>query len=194
MSVERVSPELARPSWLPSWAVASRERVEHMARVGSLLESWATALGLPPAEVACWRDSGRLHDSMRDADEPTLRSLTQDHDSPVPLLHGPATAVRLAADGETRAELLSAVRFHTVGCADWGRLGRALFMADYLDPGRAFDREGRARLTRAMPEHFDSVFCQVMRARLEWLLGERLSISGQTLELWNRVCATGVGE
>lgn len=172
--------------WLPAWAQVSAQRLAHIERVAALLDGWAGTLGLDAAERAAWGDAARWHDALRDAPEATLRELTGDRASPAALLHGPAAASRLAADGEQREPLLAAIRWHTVGCAEWGRVGRALFLADYLEPGRRFDRERRAFLARQLPHDFDGVFREVLRDRLGWALREGRTLFPATVELWNR--------
>ena len=175
------------PLALPAWAVVSPKRREHIARVTALLERWAAELALTPAEAAAWRDAGRLHDALRDLDEPRLRALAGDDAADVNVLHGPAAAARLAADGEARAELLEAVRHHTLGSATWGRVGRALYMADYLEPGRKFAQADRAFLVAHAPHDFDGVFRQVVRQRLEWTLREGKPLHATTVAMWNAV-------
>lgn len=173
---------------LPDWACVSDKRLAHIQRVTDLLDAWARALDLPRAEASAWHDAGRCHDALRDADEPTLRALAGDAaDFTVEMLHGPAAAERLRRDGETRTDLLDAVRFHTVGSASWGRLGRALYMADYLEPGRKFSRADRAFLAEQVPKDFDATFRQVLRARLEWSLREGMRLYPQAVALWNTV-------
>jgi HD superfamily phosphohydrolase YqeK len=103
------------------------------------------------------------------------------------MLHGPAAAARLEADGERRTELLDAIRFHTVGSSRWDRLGRALYMADYLEPGRKFSRTDRAYLAAQVPHDFDATFRQVLRARLEWSLREGMRLFPEAVALWNMV-------
>ncbi len=173
---------------MPPWARVSEKRLEHIARVTALLDEWATALHLAPADAERWHDAGRLHDALRDAPERELRALA----GAVPgygidMLHGPAAAARLAADGEQRADLLDAIRHHTVGSTRWGRLGRALYMADYLEPGRKFSRADRAYLAAQVPHDFETTFRQVLRARLEWSLREGLRLFPEAVELWDAV-------
>jgi 2-amino-4-hydroxy-6-hydroxymethyldihydropteridine diphosphokinase len=103
------------------------------------------------------------------------------------MLHGPAAAARLAAAGEQRTSVLDAVRYHTVGCATWDRAGRALYMADFLEPGRSFGLADRAFLTANVPHDFDGVFRQVVRQRLEWALREGNVLYHESVELWNSV-------
>ena len=178
---------------LPPWAKVGEKRRAHIARVTALLDAWAGELRLSPAEAAAWHDAGRLHDALRDAPEPELRALTSGgsssgasaDDLPAEMLHGPAAATMLEREGERRADLLDAVRWHTVGSAGWGRLGRALFMADYLEPGRKFSQGDRAFLAARVTTDFDGVFGQVVRQRLEWSLREGKRLFPETVALWN---------
>ncbi|CAN5859661.1 bis(5'-nucleosyl)-tetraphosphatase (symmetrical) YqeK [soil metagenome] len=171
---------------LPDWAQVGDKRRAHISRVTALLDAWAKAMKLTRAQRTDWRDAGRLHDALRDAPEVLLRSLAGDLPGfSVEMLHGPAAAERLIADGETRAELVDAIRYHTVGSPAWGRLGRALYMADYLEPGRKFSRADRAYLAAQVPRDFDATFRQVVRARLEWSLREGMQLYPQTVQLWN---------
>ena len=71
-------------------------------RVTALLDRWATDMHLDAVEAAAWHDAGRLHDALRDAPEADLRAVVPDPALPCGVLHGPAAAVRLAADGERR--------------------------------------------------------------------------------------------
>jgi 2-amino-4-hydroxy-6-hydroxymethyldihydropteridine diphosphokinase len=173
---------------LPRWARVSDKRLEHIGRVTALLDEWARALALPTTEAQEWHDAGVFHDALRDAPEAELRSLAGELPGyTVDMLHGPAAAARLEADGERRTELLDAVRYHTVGSSGWGRLGRALYMADYLEPGRKFSRGDRAYLASQVPHDFNATFRQVLRARLEWSLREGMRLFPEAVALWNTV-------
>jgi HD superfamily phosphohydrolase YqeK len=172
---------------LPRWAVVSERRHEHISRVTRLLEQWADAMDVSEAEQKEWVDAGRLHDALRDADEAMLRTLSGDAHAPVDILHGPAAARRLADGGETRADVLDAIRWHTLGNPAWKRTGRALFMADFLEPGRKFMTAERAWLAEMVPGDFDGVFRQVVKTRLEWSLREGKGLHPETVALWNTV-------
>src|SRR5919197_6218073 len=122
----------------PAWAQVTPERRAHIERVAALLGQWADALRTPAAERQRWLKAAYLHDALRDA--PVIPADA--------LAHGPAAADRAAAEGETDRGVLDAVRYHTVGYAGWDDVGRMLYLADYLEPGRDFDRAGRAALAR----------------------------------------------
>lgn len=172
---------------LPSWAQVSERRRAHIERVTALLERWAPHVARDAEEARAMRDAGLLHDALRDAPESELRALSDDPRSPTELLHGPAAATLLARLGETRGEVLSAVRWHTLGSAEWGRVGRALYMADFLEPGRKFAAADRRFLAEHVPIDFDGVFRQVLRMRLEWSLREGQELFPHAVALWNAV-------
>jgi HD superfamily phosphohydrolase YqeK len=170
---------------LPPWAQVSEKRRGHIVRVTSLLATWADAMRISAAERAAWLDAGRFHDALKDAPDDELRALVGDVAYEPQMLHGPAAAAYLERLGERRTSLLDAVRYHTVGYLDWDRTGRALYMADFLEPGRKFSQRDRAFLAAQVPHDFDGVFRQVVRARLEWSLHEGHSLFPETVALWN---------
>jgi HD superfamily phosphohydrolase YqeK len=178
---------------LPAWAQVGEKRRAHIARVTALLDRWAVEMSLSADEALAWHDAGRLHDALRDAPESDLRGMvrgTSFADSPAGVLHGPAAAARLEAEGENRAGVILAVRWHTVGNAAWDHTGRALFMADFLEPGRGFMKHDRAFLASLLPRDFDGVFRQVVRMRLDWTLREGKPLFPESVVLWNSVCGS----
>jgi 2-amino-4-hydroxy-6-hydroxymethyldihydropteridine diphosphokinase len=178
-----VEPRLALE--LPAWADVSDKRRAHIQRVLSLLAAWADEMRVNDDERRAWIDAGRFHDALRDAPHDTLRALAGDSVGEPDMLHGPAAAVMLERDGETRRDVLDAVRYHTIGHGVWARPGRALYMADFLEPGRGFSKRDRAFLAAHVPHDFDGVFRQVVRARLEWSLHEGHTLFPETVAMWN---------
>ncbi|HEX6250666.1 MAG TPA: HD domain-containing protein [Gemmatimonadaceae bacterium] len=170
---------------LPAWAQVSDRRRAHIDRVASLLRAWAAAMRLDHETARAWLDAGAWHDALRDAPGDELRRITGDRKAPEGILHGPAAAMLLERDGERRESVLNAVRYHTVGWAKWDSVGKALYMADYLEPGRKFLHEDRLFLATQVPHNFDGVFRQVVRFRLEWSVREGNYLYPETVELWN---------
>ena len=172
---------------LPSWARVSPARIAHIERVTALLSQWAGQMQVAQAEATEWLDAGRWHDALRDAPEVELRRVVRDATMHAALLHGPAAAIRLRDDGEDREGVLTAIAHHTIGHAEWTRTGRALYMADYLEPGRPFARTERAFLAAQVPRDFSGVFREVVRDRLQWSIRERVELHPRTIELWNSI-------
>ncbi|MEO7965059.1 MAG: hypothetical protein ABIT38_14235 [Gemmatimonadaceae bacterium] len=177
---------MSYPVDLPTWSQVSSKRMAHIERVTALLDQWSAALHLAEPEQRAWHDAGQWHDALRDAPLVELRAAVAEP-YPDAVLHGPAAAARLTSEGETRRDVLDAIRWHTLGNPEWGAVGRALFMADYLEPGRPFADADRAFLAAHVHTDFDGVFRQVVRTRLEWTLREGKTIFPETVALWNRV-------
>ncbi|MEX0935377.1 MAG: HD domain-containing protein [Gemmatimonadota bacterium] len=172
---------------LPQWSCAGESRREHIRRVADLMEAWAEALGHPPEEVARWRAAGRLHDALRDADPADLVDRVDPAlaDLPGGMLHGPAAAERLKAEGVRDEAFLRAVAFHTIGHPAFDELGRFLYAADFLEPGRRFLPEWRAELRGRMVREPGAVMREVARARIRNLLERFRPIRPETREFWN---------
>ena len=172
---------------LPAWARVSPARAKHIQRVTELLTLWAAQIRVDSPEATAWLDAGRWHDALRDAPEPELRAIVGDPHMHPALLHGPAAAIQLRGDGEHRTDVLDAIAHHTIGHPGWARPGRALFMADYLEPGRPFARSERAYLASQVPHDFSGTFREVVRHRLQWAVRESVELHPQTVDLWNSV-------
>ena len=172
---------------LPKWAVVGVERRAHMDRVSALLNDWAMQMDLPEFERRRWLAAGQVHDLLRDSEPSELREALPSTlvELPDAILHGPAVAERLRSEGVDDGELLIAVAQHSLGDARFGRLGRALYAADFLEPGRAFLPEWRAELRERMPDDFDAVVAEVTEARIRNLTESGSKVSPQTLDFWN---------
>ena len=127
-------------------------------RVTALLDEWAASAA--PADrrgAAPGTTPGGTTTRCATRRSPMLRELAGD----APGLHAgdaaragrgrsPARATaRRAPSCSTRSAITPWAR------REWGRLGRALYMADYLEPGRKFSRADRAYLAAQVPHDFD---------------------------------------
>lgn len=156
----------------------------------ALVDEWATATGVPEAERARWLRAAWLHDSLRDAPRDVLEALAPSAPGPGELRHGPAAAAKASAEGETDQGVLDAVRYHSVGCADWDMPGRVLYCADYLEPGRAFDAVARAELARRFPADPGGVVRDVAQRRLLHHIDSCWPLPEPTVRFWNSLTVT----
>lgn len=186
----RPTPPALRPT-LPAWAVVKPERLEHIERVAALAADWAARLGVPDPERNRWLRAVWLHDAVRDASAEDLDRWAPSATGPVEMRHGPASAALAKAGGELDRGVLDAVRYHSVGLAEWDMVGRALYCADYLEPGRPYDRERRAELARRFPEDPGGVLREVARTRVARLIASALPLPEPTVRFWNMLCARG---
>jgi HD superfamily phosphohydrolase YqeK len=180
---ESVSAAL-RPT-LPAWAVVSDERRGHIERVAALASAWADAMSVPDPERHRWLRAVWLHDALRDASEAKLAELAPSTPGPSELRHGPAAAARAKAEGEVDRGVLDAVRYHSIGLAEWDMVGRVLYCADYLEPGRPFDPAERAELARRFPGDPLAVLRDVAERRLAHLIQSRWTLPEPTVRFWN---------
>ncbi|MGH7594048.1 MAG: HD domain-containing protein [Gemmatimonadales bacterium] len=179
---------LAAPDGLPLWAIVSASRRTHIERVVAVLRTWAVVLKLPEDEARRWTRAGWLHDALRDAPEAEMRRWAPDVLGPVELRHGPAAAARAELEGETDADVLSAARWHSVGWEGWGWTGRALYCADFLEPGRSFDQIERAALATEFPERPDRVLRAVVVRRLSYAEGKGWTLPQESIDFRRAIC------
>jgi HD superfamily phosphohydrolase YqeK len=189
MSSVRLTPPGLRPT-LPTWAVLTPERLAHVQRVAELAAAWAEAMGVPDSERHRWLRAVWLHDALRDAPDEELDRWASSTPGPRELKHGPAAAARAKADGEVDRGVLDAVRYHSVGLAEWDMVGRVLYAADFLEPGRAFDREARADLARRFPDDARGVLREVTRRRLIHTVASGWPLLEPSYRFWNSLAAS----
>ena len=157
----------------------------HVQRVAGLLVTWAEDLGVPDNERHRWLRAAWLHDALRDAPDEELKEWAPSATGPMVLRHGPAAAARAKAEGETDRGVLDAVRYHSVGLTEWDMVGRMLYCADFLDPGRSFDQEKRAELAGRLPRDVSGVMRDVVQARVNYMVRSRLPLPEPTVRFWN---------
>ena len=144
-------------------------------------------MGLGEEEIARWRAAGILHDALRDASPADLVRILPERLRQLPpkAYHGPAAAILLRADGVSDRGLLRAVRWHTLGSKKFGRLGRALFAADFLEPGRTAKRRWRERLRVRASRDLNRVVTEIVRNRIDYRVRAELPVHPRTIGFWN---------
>jgi hypothetical protein len=178
------TPSGLRPT-LPEWAVVSPKRLAHIERVARLVAHWAEEMGVPDSERNRWLRAVWLHDALRDAATDELERWAPSGHGPTELRHGPASAARAKADGETDRGVLDAVRYHSVGLAEWDMVGRVLYCADFLEPGREHLRDEGTGLTGRFPKDPGAVLREVARARLGHAVASGWPLPDPTVRFWN---------
>jgi HD superfamily phosphohydrolase YqeK len=72
-------------------------------------------------------------------------------------------------------------------------VGRILYCADYLEPGRKHAREWRAELAARLPTEPGSVLREVARARVGHLVSSDRPLLEPTVRFWNSLVAGSSG-
>lgn len=177
-------PSELRPT-LPEWMAMTPARVSHVQRVAVLVADWAERMGVPDSERNRWLRAVWLHDALRDASPEELSRWAPSTAGPEELRHGPASAARAKGEGEIDRGVLDAVRYHSIGLAEWDMVGRALYCADFLEPGRENDREFRSALAARFPDDPQGVLYEVARHRILHLIRSGSSLPEPTVRFWN---------
>jgi HD superfamily phosphohydrolase YqeK len=158
---------------LPDWAQVGKRRRAHVRRVATLLDQWADEMEIPRPERQRWLKSCWLHDALRDAD------------LPAGLTHSAAAADRAAQSGESDQGVLDAVRYHSVGYEGWDAVGKMLYLADHLEPGRRARRKQRAAWSKRVPRERDSVLREIVSREVRSRLRRGRPVDVRTIEFWN---------
>jgi HD superfamily phosphohydrolase YqeK len=85
--------------------------------------------------------------------------------------------------------VLDAVRYHSLGLAEWDMAGRSLYCGDYLEPGRSGDRDRRAELAARYPRDPGGVLREVAGERVSRLVASGLTLPEPTVRFWNSLVA-----
>lgn len=126
-------------------------KVQHCFSVAEYLLSFSKSLNLSEEDVL---DAGLLHDICRELTATELLqraeayglSLSEPQRKKPGLLHGPLAAEECRRDlGLGSADLYEAIYWHTTGHPGLGRLGQALYFADFAEPSRSYPEAQAAR-------------------------------------------------
>ena len=174
---------------LPGWGLLKGARLAHSKRVAEVMEGWALELGLRKVDRHRWRAAAMFHDSLKAVPPRRLRKMLSGGDRrlPGPVLHGPACARTLADEGVDDRPLLLAVAYHTTGHPDLDLLGKALYVADYVEPGRRSGAKRRAAFRSRFPADHAAVVVDVAALKIGALIHARLAIPPITARFWRSV-------
>ena len=158
-----------------------------MRRVAELLGQWAEAWGLPPEARARQIALGFLHDAVKGMPPDELREIVDPEfrELPDPVLHGPGAAALLRHDGVEDEHFLLSITYHTLGHPALDAAGRALYAADFLEPGRNLRNKWRTSMRARMPEEPAVVLREIVRVRIKHLVHRRRPVRDETMAFWN---------
>ncbi|MDA8194760.1 MAG: bis(5'-nucleosyl)-tetraphosphatase (symmetrical) YqeK [Thermaerobacter sp.] len=143
----------------------SAHRREHCERVAEVMARLAERHGLD-RRAAYWAAHG--HDLAREMTRPGLLGEAERwgiavdptaRQEPI-LLHGPVAAAWLESAGLGTPEVWDAIRYHTTGNVGLSPLGKALFVADGVEPGRRYGE--RAELAAYAETDLDGAYSRLL--------------------------------
>jgi len=105
---------------------------------------------------------------------------------PPPVLHGPLAAL-MAKDllGVDDPEILQAITAHSTGCKGMCEIGKALFVADYIEETRSFPGASELRSHGSLT--LDELATAILRRKLDYLIENNKVIDPRAIEFWNEL-------
>lgn len=101
--------------------------------------------------------------------------------------HAPASAYYAQSEfGVTDAEILSAIRWHTLGKVCMSPLEKIVFIADKIEK-RTREEKYRLKILKALNKHnsLDSAMLKCFKLTIKSLLKRKLPICSQTIDVYN---------
>jgi predicted HD superfamily hydrolase involved in NAD metabolism len=156
------------------------EKARHSVFVAEYLTSIAARAGVDHDEAAT---AGLLHDLCRTLDNATMLAEAErfqiainDTQRAHPnLLHGPVAAAMCRFELGIESEAVyEAIYWHTTGRPGLGRLGQALYVADFAEPMRKYPEAEHAR-TLLRKEGFDEALYFVAKSKLAFLRAKAIA-------------------
>ncbi len=177
-------------------AALSPQRLGHSLRVAHLSRELCPRFGVEPGRGYL---AGIAHDMMKASGDARLLEFASRDGEPISalerekpsLLHGRAAAVLLAEEfGVEDFSVLEAVRHHTFGAPGLDSLGKIVFVADKMEPGReSVPAELRSRV---LSSGLDEMARLVLEDNLSYLESRGKAISPLTRAMLAETTNTGV--
>lgn len=169
----------------------SEYRLKHTLSVAETAVWLANRFGVDPAQAHL---AGMLHDCAKGMDAPTLLQLIKNGGisadelelSMPALLHAPAGAALARSQYHvTDQSILSAIRWHTTGRRNMTQLEKVVYLADMIEPGRAF-YPGLDELRVCAKENLDEAVRMAAAQSASYVAGRGKKLHPRTIELASR--------
>lgn len=166
----------------------SEKRFEHTMNVRKLAVELAKRNGVDEKKAAL---AAILHDIAKELPKERLLQILDENaiiagnvkQRPAPVWHGAAAAILAQTQyGVEDAEILSAIRCHTTGKADMGKLDKIIYLADMASEERAYPE---APLLRAHAlADLDKTAVEGLGMSIAWLKASGKPVDSETLEAY----------
>lgn len=174
----------------------SKHRYEHVLAVAKVSRELAGLNGCLPEKAYI---TGLLHDCAKHmTDEELLAvchreniSISEAEFGNVQLLHAKVGAYLAKHKyGMQNQELLDAVRYHTTGCPEMTVLGKIIFVADFIEPGRTHLPLLREKREMAYKD-LDKAFFMILEGQLIYLNGTNQVVDPMTQKTYDYYVTEG---
>lgn len=167
------------------------ERFKHALGVADTAQSLARLYGVDELKA---RLAGLLHDWDKNYDNEGIRRRVKElglsidpsvFEEMPQLLHGPTAAAALARDyPQIPRDVIEAIARHTTGAIDMTDLDMVVYVADGLEPGRAY--QGVPALRDLVGKvSLEELYLEVFRHVLLHLIERHKRVHPHSIEVWN---------
>lgn len=164
------------------------ELYAHCAGVAETAARLATQLGCDPEQA---RLAGWLHDCAREWSPTQLLRFAHANGIEIDkisrcqpiLLHGPVGAILAQNWGLHDYEILSAIRYHTLGYPGMSLLAQIIYIADKIEPGRLYP--GVDQLRKKVTNNFNDGLIETVAQSISYVLQKRQIIHPLTITFYN---------
>jgi predicted HD superfamily hydrolase involved in NAD metabolism len=175
-------------------AQVSPKRYQHIQGVAQTAKKLAVLYGLSPdkAELAGW-----LHDCAKELSKGEMADWIKkgpfklDLDEiRIPALWHPHAGASIALKkwGIKDAQVLEAIRRHTLGSPAMSPLASVLFVADFIEPGRKFD--GVTLVRKIAKKSLSEAVLLKCSMTISYLFEKNTKVHGRLLDTWNYFLGT----
>lgn len=171
-----------------------KSRFQHTLGVVSTANKMAKHYGVDPEAAMT---AAALHDYAKHMDQVELLRFAVDNQLPVDevmvlsgeLLHGLVGAQMVQEDFSiSDADVLNAIRFHTIGRRQMSLLEKIIYLADAIEPGRS-EYPGLKGLRKLAYENLDAAVLVSVTSTLNYVLSRGLPVHPNSVDLYNELLA-----
>ena len=166
------------------------DRYDHTIRVVDEAKKLALLYGIDEekAEIAALAHDcakNMSYDELREICEKGNMIFTEDDLNSKPIWHAYAAAIIAKEEFNINdEEILNAIKYHTTGRKNMTALEKIIYLADYIEPGRTFEKVQEVRVL-AYDKNIDEALIRAINNTIEFLISKRSIIHKSTIEARN---------
>lgn len=175
----------------------SKARLDHCLGVEEIALKLAPRFHVPLEQAS---PAALLHDLCREFDPELLLKLAanfgiviDDIEKAEPLLlHGPVAAMKVREDLKiSQTEILEAIQYHITGAANISALSQLIFIADFIEPGRA-NEPAKILRNEAFSTEPEQLLLKVYNYAMIYVISQGYLVHPRTLEGRNQLIMKGI--
>lgn len=171
--------------------ILSKERYQHSRQVSSLAEKISDYYHIPSEKAKLL---GLIHDCAKDYSQEELKGLMKKYhiyldevEEHIPGIWHAYVGAEIARNQfkVNDPEMLDAIRYHSTASGKLGLLGKIIYIADKIEPGRQLEHVDRARIL--VWQDIDSAMLELLNQEVNLLISKNLVIHPVTIQARNEI-------